>query len=595
MVSNNIFFNFMIEKKSQNIFLKLKVMTHSGKLILLFSIFISFSSCNNKKTSSLESPAFANLELNRGELLLCGDPNFGEVSFSLSCRYDLRETFDLGLTLIHSFEYAEAEKAFVSILDKDSECLMAYWGAAMSILNHPLSFKQNPKSLKRGEELLKVAKTLTPNNEKEKDYIDAVSIYFKDWQNLDTQTRKLNYESKMEELYIKYPDDVETAVFYSLSVLATADLNDKTYSKQKKSGKILEKLFEKYPNHPGIAHYIIHNYDSPELAHMALTTARKYAVIAPSSAHAQHMPSHIFTRLGLWNESIKSNIDSADSAVCYAESVNPNANWVSEIHALDYLVYAYLQLGDNAKAQAEMNKMKNIKEVFPADHFASAYALIAVPSRLAIENKNWELATQLELPKTKLDWDKAHWPKAMLHFSRALGFSNTGNSAAAEKELKSLIILRDKLNDAKNTYESGQVTIQIEAVRGWIEYSKGNSNKAIEYMKLASDLESKTSKAAVTPGEIIPADELLADLYLALNKPKQALESYEQNLKGHPYRFNGIYGAAKAAEKLNDIRLAVYYFDQLVKLSADTNSSRPEISEAKEFLDTNSISIANNV
>ena len=570
-------------------------MTHLGKLILLVSTFISFSSCNNKKTSSSESTSFANLELNRGELLLCGDPNFGEVSFSLSCRYDLRETFDLGLTLIHSFEYAEAEKAFVSILDKDSECLMAYWGAAMSILNHPLSFKQNPKSLKRGEELLRVAKTLTPNNEKEKDYIDAVSIYFKDWQNLDTQTRKLNYESKMEELYTKYPDDVETAVFYSLSMLASADLNDKTYSKQKKSGKILENLFEKYPNHPGIAHYIIHNYDSPELAHMALTTARKYAVIAPSSAHAQHMPSHIFTRLGLWNESIKSNIDSADSAVCYAESVNPNANWVSEIHALDYLVYAYLQLGDNAKAQAEMNKMKNIKEVFPADHFASAYALIAVPSRLAIENKNWELATQLELPKTKLDWDKAHWPKAMLHFSRALGFSNIGNSTGAEKELKSLIILREKLNEAKKTYESGQVTIQIEAVRGWIEYSKGNSNKAIEYMKLASNLESKTSKAAVTPGEIIPADELLADLYLALNKPRQALESYEKNLKGHPYRFNGIYGAAKAAEKLNDIRLAVYYFDQLVKLSKDTNSSRPEISEAKEFLASNSISIANNV
>lgn len=570
-------------------------MTHLGKLIMLFSVFISFSSCNNKKTSSSKSTAFTNLELNRGDLLLCGDPNFGEVSFSLSCRYDLRQTFDLGLTLIHSFEYAEAEKAFVSILDKDSECLMAYWGAAMSILNHPLSFKQNPKSLKRGEELLKVAKTLTPNNEKEKDYIDAVSIYFKDWQNLDTQTRKLNYESKMEELYIKYPNDVETAVFYSLSMLATADLNDKTYSKQKKSGKILEKLFEKYPNHPGIAHYIIHNYDSPELAHMALTTARKYAEIAPSSAHAQHMPSHIFTRLGLWNESIKSNIDSADSAACYAESVNPNANWVSEIHALDYLVYAYLQLGDNAKAQAEMNKMKNIKEVFPADHFASAYALIAVPSRLAIENKNWKLATQLELPKTKLDWDKSHWPKAMLHFSRALGFSNMGNSTGAEKELKSLIILREKLNEAKKTYESGQVTIQIEAVRGWIEYSKGNSNKAIEYMKLASNLEGKTSKAAVTPGEIIPADELLADLYLALNKPKQALESYEQNLKGHPYRFNGIYGAAKAAEKLNDIRLAAYYFDQLVKLSTGTNSSRPEISEAKEFLASNSISIANNV
>ena len=570
-------------------------MTHFNKLIFLFIILLCFSSCDNKKSNSSQSPIFANIELNRGDLLLCGDPNFGEVSFSLSCSYEMRETFNLGLTLIHSFEYAEAEKAFVSILDQDPECLMAYWGTAMSILNHPLSFKQNPKSLKRGEELLKIAKTLTPNNEREKDYIDAVSIYFKDWENLDTKTRKLNYESKMEELYIKYPDDVETAVFYSLSVLATADLNDKTYSKQKKSGKILEKLFEKYPNHPGIAHYIIHNYDSPELAHMALTTARKYAIIAPSSAHAQHMPSHIFTRLGLWNESIKSNIDSAESAVCYAESVNPNANWVSEIHALDYLVYAYLQLGDNAKAQSEMNKMQQIKEVFPSDHFASAYALIAVPSRLAIENKNWKLASQLELPKTKLDWDKAHWPKAMLHFSRALGFSNIGNSVAAENELKSLIILRDKLTDANNTYESGQVTIQIEAVRAWIEYSKGNSKKAIEYMKLASNLESKTSKAAVTPGEIIPADELLADLYLALNKPEQALEAYKINLEGHPFRFNGIYGAAKAAEKLNDIKLAVYYFDQLVKLSAKTNSSRPEISEAKDYLATNSTIVAENV
>jgi len=570
-------------------------MTYLNKLILVFIIFLCLSSCTNKKSNSLQLLTFENIELNRGDLLLCGDPNFGEVSFLLSCSYDLRETFNLGLTLIHSFEYAEAEKVFVSILDEDPECLMAYWGTAMSILNHPLSFKQNPKSLKRGEELLKIAKKLNPNSEREKDYIDAVSIYFKDWQTLDTQTRKLNYESKMEELHIKYPDDVETAVFYSLSVLATADLNDKTYSKQKKSGKILEKLFKKYPNHPGIAHYIIHNYDSPELANMALTTARKYAIIAPSSAHAQHMPSHIFTRLGLWNESIKSNIDSADSAVCYAQSVNPDANWVSEIHALDYLVYAYLQLGDNAKAQLEMKKIQEIKEVFPADHFASAYALIAVPSRLAIENKNWKLATQLELPKTKIDWEKAHWPKAMLHFSRALGFSNIGNSTAAEKELKSLIVLRDKLTKAKNTYESGQVTIQIEAVRGWIEFAKGNSKKAIEYMKLASSLESKTSKAAVTPGEIIPADELLADLYLALNKPKLALETYKLNLKGHPFRFNGIYGAAKAAKKLNNIKLAYYYFDQLVKLSAKTNSSRPEISEAKDFLVNNSTIIIKNV
>ena len=561
-------------------------MTLINKILLVLSILLCFSSCESKKSTSIQT--FADLDLKRGDLLLCGDPNFGEVSFSLSCRYDLRETFNLGLSLIHSFEYAEAEKAFVSILDQDSECLMAYWGTAMSILNHPLSLKQNPESLKRGEALLKFAQTLAPNNDREKDYIDAVSIYFKDWQTLDTQTRKLKYESKMKELYVKYPGDVETAVFYSLAILATADLNDKTYSKQKESGKILENLFKTNPNHPGIAHYIIHNYDSPELANLALKTARQYSVIAPASAHAQHMPSHIFTRLGLWDESIKSNIDSANSAVCYAESVNPNASWVSEIHAIDYLVYAYLQLGDNARAKLEMDKVKEIKEVFPKDHFASAYALIAIPARLAVENKNWELATKLELPNTNLDWGKATWPKAILHFSRALGFTNTGNSLAAQKELEILISLRDRLNEAENIYESGQVTIQIEAIKGWIEYSKGNADKAIEYMKLASNLESETSKAAVTPGEIIPADELLADLYLALNRPEDALKAYKLNLKGHPSRFNGIYGAAKAAQQLNDTKLTAYYFEKLIKLSENVNSSRPEIAEAKEFLANNS-------
>ena len=561
-------------------------MTLINKILLVLSISLCFSSCESKKSTSIKT--FVDLDLKRGDLLLCGDPNFGEVSFSLSCRYDLRETFNLGLSLIHSFEYAEAEKAFVSILDQDSECLMAYWGTAMSILNHPLSLKQNPESLKRGEALLKVAQTLAPNNDREKDYIDAVSIYFKDWQTLDTQTRKLKYESKKKELYVKYTGDVETAVFYSLAILATADLNDKTYSKQKESGEILEDLFKTNPNHPGIAHYIIHNYDSPELANLALKTARQYSVIAPASAHAQHMPSHIFTRLGLWDESIKSNIDSANSAVCYAESVNPNASWVSEIHAIDYLVYAYLQLGDNARAKLEMDKVKEIKEVFPKDHFASAYALIAIPARLAVENKNWELATKLKLPNTNLDWGKATWPKAILHFSRALGFTNTGNSLAAQKELEILISLRDRLNEAENIYESGQVTIQIEAIKGWIEYSKGNADKAIEYMKLASNLESETSKAAVTPGEIIPADELLADLYLALNRPEDALKAYKLNLKGHPSRFNGIYGAAKAAQQLNDTKLTAYYFEKLIKLSENVNSSRPEIAEAKEFLANNS-------
>jgi hypothetical protein len=557
-------------------------MLYTNKIVLVLSLFLCFSSCKNKSTKI--EPTLLTLDLKRGELLLCGDPNFGEVSFALSCRYDLRETFNLGLSLIHSFEYAEAEKAFVSVLDQDPDCLMAYWGTAMSILNHPLSYKQSSEALERGEALLKIAHKLTPNNEREQDYIDAVSIYFKDWQTLDTQTRKKNYEYKMATLYAKYPDDVETAVFYSLAVLASSDLNDKTYSQQKKSGKILEDLFISNPNHPGIAHYIIHNYDAPELANLALTTARKYATIAPASSHAQHMPSHIFTRLGLWSESISSNIDSANSAVCYAESVNPNATWVNEIHAVDYLVYAYLQIGDNVSAQAEMDKIKTIKNIFPANHFAAAYALIAVPVRIAIENKNWELATQLELPDTQMNWEEAHWSKAMLHFSRALGFSNTGNPVAAEKELAILISLHDRLIEKKDSYAAGQVAIQINATKAWIQLAKGNSEKAITLMKLAVDLESKTSKAPVTPGEIVPASELLANLYLAANQPKKAFETYKLNLKGHPLRFNGIYGAAKAAIQLNKTAEAIYYFDQLVSLSAAVKSSRPEVAEAKAFL-----------
>ena len=557
-------------------------MLSTNKILLVLCLFLYFTSCKNKSTKIEQT--LSTLDLKRGELLLCGDPNFGEVSFALSCRYELRDTFNLGLSLIHSFEYAEAEKAFVRVLDQDPECLMAYWGTAMSILNHPLTFKQNPAALARGEALLKIAHKLTANNAREQDYIDAVSIYFKDWQTLDTQTRKKNYEYKMATLYAKYPNDLETAIFYSLSVLASSDLNDKTYRQQKKSGKILEDLFISNPNHPGIAHYIIHNYDAPELANLALTTARKYATIAPASSHAQHMPSHIFTRLGLWNESINSNIDSANAAICYAESVNPDATWVNEIHAMDYLVYAYLQVGDNENAQAVLDKIHTIKTVFPINNLAAAYALIAVPARIAIENKNWKLASQLKIPETQMNWNEAYWSKAMLHFSRALGFSNTNNPKAAEKELDILITLRNGLIKNKDSYAAGQVTIQINATKAWIEFAKGNSEKAITFMQLAVALESKTSKAPVTPGELVPASELLGNLYLASNQPEKALETYKLNLELHPLRFNGIYGAAKAASELNKTTEAIYYFDQLVRLSTAVKSNRPEVAEAKAFL-----------
>ncbi len=324
---------------------------------------------NNKSNFDLSS-----IDLLRGELILCSGDQFGDVSFSLSCNYDMRETFDLAVSLLHSFEYEEAEKAFVQVIDADPDCVMAYWGVAMSI-SHSLWYQTDLSYLEKGSKLLEIAKKI-PTGKREKDYLAAINEYYKDYDMLDQKARELLYEKKMEALYKKYKDDKEAAIFYALALRASADSNDKSYAKQTKSGEILEQLFIEQPNHPGIAHYIIHNYDYPELAHLALQTARRYADIAPASSHAQHMPSHIFTRLGLWDESIESNVNSANSARCYAEESAMDGHWSNELHAMGYLVYAYLQKGDNDKAKEQYQYMKTIYDVYPSNIAAIAYPLL---------------------------------------------------------------------------------------------------------------------------------------------------------------------------------------------------------------------------
>lgn len=555
-------------------------MRHSKKVWLAVSTILTVClfACKNKKPN----PALASIDLKRGELLLCSTESFGEVNFSLSCSYETRATFDLALSLLHSFEYAEAEKAFVKVIDMDPNCAMAYWGVSMSIFQS-LWMQSDLSYLEKGEKLLKLANKL-PKSDLEKDYLDAISVFYKDWDSIDKLTRQRMYEKKMEELYNKHEGDTEAAVFYALAIRAAADPNDKSYSRQKKSGKILEDLFVEQPNHPGIAHYIIHNYDYPELAAKALVTARRYAEIAPASAHAQHMPSHIFTRLGLWDESINTNINSASSATCYAESVNPTASWAQEIHAVDYLVYGYLQMGDNQKAAEQLKEMQAVKDVFPKDHFAATYALAAMPVRMALENKNWDQASKLELPTINFPWEDLHWEKAMLHFGKALGYSHTNDISSAESELASLKHLHQNLLDSKKAYEAGQVNVQIHSAKAWIELAKGNKEDALGLMKTAAKLESETSKHPVTPGEVLPADELLGDMLLALNKPVEALKAYEVNLEGHPNRFNGVYGAAIAAKKSKNEEKATHYFNQLIELTKSSNSNRPEIEEAKAFV-----------
>ncbi|MFS4466773.1 hypothetical protein [Maribacter sp. 2210JD10-5] len=546
-------------------------------------LFFLVSSCkNNTPNANLSS-----LNLLRGELQLCGNGEFGNVNFSEPCSYETRETFNLAISLLHSFEYIEAEKAFVKVIDKDPTCAMAYWGVAMSIY-HGLWAPPEQSVLEKGTKLLAVAKQL-PKSKKAEQYLEAIGAFYKDWETVDNQSRKEIYAKKMQDMYEEDKGDTEIAIFYALALRASAVPSDKTYSKQQEAGKILEKLFITEPNHPGIAHYIIHSYDYPELAKLGLSTARRYADIAPNSAHAQHMPSHIFTRLGLWNESIDTNLSSAESAICYAESILPGAHWDEEVHAMGYLVYAYLQVGNNKLANEQYEYLKSFSEIFPPN-FKIAYTAAAIPARLAVENKNWKEAASIELPQIAgLEWQKFPWQKSLLHFARALGNIHINNLESAQNELDLLRSFEQELITLEDAYKANQVAIQIKTIEAWMELKKGNHDIALSLMTIAADMESKTSKHPVTPGEILPADELLADMLLELNKPQDALTAYEINLDRRPNRFNGIYGAALAAKQSGDMEKATLYFESLLKQTKKVNSDRPEIKEANDFLKKNII------
>jgi tetratricopeptide (TPR) repeat protein len=547
----------------------------SSYLLLLAIVIIS---CQTKPTP--KQADLSGIDLLRGQITMCGGQQLGEVNFPVSCNAQSRDTFKLAISLLHSFEYEEAEKAFVKTIDLDPNCVMAYWGVAMSNF-HSLWMQSGTAYLEKGEKILSVAQTL-PKTEREQDYLDAIHVFYKDWKTIDRNKRKQLFEQKMEALYKKYPDDKEAAIFYALALNATADPTDKTYVNQKKAGQILETIFKDQPDHPGVAHYIIHTYDYPELAALALPTARRYAQIAPASAHAQHMPSHIFTRLGLWEESISSNINSTNSAVCYGQSINPDGHWDEELHGMDYLVYAYLQKGENEKSREQLDYLKSFKKVFPLT-FKVAYAAAAIPSRMALENKNWKEAANLQPPSFELDWKSFPWQRSILHFARALGTVHIKDIKSAQHELDTLKSLHQELLNKGDKYQAGQVQIQITAAQAWIHFANGKKEEALSLMKEAAGMEYNTGKHSVTPGEVLPAGELLGDLLMELGRPQEALDAYEHDLKQHPNRFNGLYGAARAAKTIGDKQKAAHYFELLLLQTKNAGSSRPELEEARKF------------
>ncbi len=460
---------------------------------------------------------------------------------------------------------------------------MAYWGVAMCNYHQVWPSPPTQAELEKGNKAISIAQSLTQKSKRESGYINAIALFYKDWNKTDHHSRSLNFEKAMEKVYSEYPNDKEAAIFYALALDGAADPFDKSFSNQRKAGAILTALYPGEPNHPGIVHYIIHSYDYPELAALALPAARKYASIAPSSAHAQHMPSHIFTRLGLWDECINSNLASTSSARCYAENAGIKGHWDEELHGMDYLVYAYLQKGENTLAKKQCDYLKTIHEVYPVS-FKDAYAFAAIPARYFLENKMWKEAAGMETYPTDFPWQKFPWQKAIIHFTRLLGAVHIDNIDSARNELKNLDRIYDTLTEQKDIYKANQVMIQIKTGEAWILYEERKMNEALQMMKVAADMEDKTEKSPVTPGEVLPAKELLADMLLQLNKPAEALEACEADLKKHPNRFNGLYGAGIAAEKSNNFKKANYYYQQLADIANSPGSNRLELEAAKLFL-----------
>lgn len=530
------------------------------------------------------SDAVRAMNLKTGDVAWCGPPQkeFGSVDFTTTCSPKVKADFNMAMSLLHSFEYDEAEKVFAKIINKEPQCAMAYWGVAMANY-HPLWAPPTQSELLKGAKAIALAQNLTEVSQRESEYINAIGMYYKDWDKKDHKTRSIAFEKAMEKIYLSHLEDKEAAIFYALSLDASADPTDKTFKNQRKAFRILSSLYPGQPEHPGIVHYIIHSYDYPELAALALPAARKYASIAPSSAHAQHMPSHVFTRLGLWDESISSNLAATSSAKCYAENAGIKGHWDEELHGMDYLVYSYLQKGDNKLAKAQWDYLKTIKEVNPLT-FKVAYAYASIPSRYLLENKKWKEAANLKLHPEAFPWEKFPWQKAIVHFTRILGFANIRNISSAKTEFVSLSATYDTLVKRGELYQASQVKNQLKSSEAWIAFKEGENDEAIRLMNLAADMEDRTEKHPVTPGEVLPARELLAEMLMQMNRPVEALTAFETSLKKHPNRFNGLFGAAAAAEKSDDSAKARIYYRKLISISTQNTSDRPELLSALNAL-----------
>jgi hypothetical protein len=495
----------------------------------------------------------------------------GTVHFATSCSSAVGQQFNRSMALLHSFWAKDAIEGFHAVLQQDPQCVMAYWGIAMAHQQNPLTAQQpNSKAVQEALAGLDKAKEIGAKTQRERDYLAAIDLIYRDADKTEFRARRLAYEKAMEALAQRYPDDTEASIFYALALNMTAQLTDKTYANQRKAAAILEDALKQQPDHPGVAHYLIHSYDYPPLAERGVPAARLYAKIAPEHPHALHMPSHIFTRLGNWQESIDTNLRSAAAA-------KAEGNGQEQAHAMDYLVHAYLQLGQDAEAKRVVSDGDSIKVNTAV--FVGPYALAAMPARYALERRNWSEAAALQVHPTQFSF-----PDAITHFARGLGFARMGDVASAQKEASALAALRDTLAGKKDTYWSNQVEVQRLAVNSCIALAQGARDDALKTMRAAVDLEESMEKHIVTPGPVVPTRELLGEMLLEARQPADALAAFEAVTKREPNRLRSIYGAAQAAAVSGDQVKAKMYYSKLAALAEKGNSARPELQQAKAYL-----------
>ena len=498
----------------------------------------------------------------------------GKVQFQNSCSPAVQEKFLRGVAMLHSFYYSAAQKAFEEVAAEDNSCAIAAWGYASILMSNPLQgIGASLKSAELAQAAINKGRNMGAKTQREREYLEAVAAYYEDFANRPERARQLARAKAYEALAAKYPDDDEAQIFYALYLAGTQTASDQTYSAYLKAAGILEKQFAKHPDHPGVAHYLIHSYDAPPIAAQGLPAARRYAVIAPDAPHALHMPSHIFTRVGAWGDSVTTNRRSADAA---QRSNDPD----DALHALDYMTYAYLQLARDGDARRTFEEARALTGINPA-RATAYYALAAMPARYVVERGAWRDAAKLAPSPSNFPFTEA-----MTHFARALGAAKSGDPAAAQPDIEKIAALRDRLKATKSDYWANEVEVMRLISVAWAALAQRSSEEALALMRQAADIEDRSEKSIVTPGRLLPARELLGDMLMELTRPAEALKEYEVSQQREPNRYRGLYGAGQAAAQSGNRDKARYHFSKLIEL-AGSGDLRPETEKARRYLASN--------